>query len=500
MADEFLQNIDEVFASVRRGGARRRIPGRRVLPKETDDEARRLDGDSEEHTDAPPDLLWGRVTWIEAFIAVQFLWGALIFLPGAQQYRGYIRALPYVVSLGMLARSTIQRRTGTSLARGSGLMMCALILLVVNLLNPQSQLYAGIAQCVFQLSIAAPLFWTPKAVRSPAVLERVLMLVFILNAASAGLGVLQVYFPDRFMPPEFSSLGFQLNQYFLDGLTYTGNDGRAIVRPPGLSDQPGAAALAGAIGAILGFGLLLRRRNPIHIIAILAAITVSFAAIYFSQVRSTLLATLAAGSVLALVALRRGRIAGAGWVVLTGGAMVVTSFLWASSVGGESLSNRFGNLRGSGAIDAYRSGRGIFVTQTMGELLDRYPLGAGVGRWGMMNAYFGDQSGYESAPIYVEIQLTGWLLDGGVLMWMLYGGAVLVALWKAFSLTKSKDPLLAENAIVVLSLNTYILILCMNAPVFNTQLGILFWTLAGALHGSTSSQDLAPPRALHAGV
>lgn len=491
MADEFLQNIDEVFASVRRGGARRRIPGRRVLPKETDDEARRLDGDSEEHTDAPPDLLWGRVTWIEAFIAVQFLWGALIFLPGAQQYRGYIRALPYVVSLGMLARSTIQRRTGTSLARGSGLMICALILLVVNLLNPQSQLYAGIAQCVFQLSIAAPLFWTPKAVRSPAVFERVLMLVFILNAASAGLGVLQVYFPDRFMPPEFSSLGFQLNQYFLDGLTYTGNDGRAIVRPPGLSDQPGAAALAGALTAIVGFGLLLRRRNPVHVAAILAAIASGFAAIYLSQVRTALLATVGASVLMALVAVRRRRFAGASWVLLAGGVILVSSFLWATSLGGESVSTRFNDLGGSGAIEAYRKGRGVYVTETVGALLDRYPLGAGVGRWGMINAYFGSRGAQESAPIYVEIQLTGWLLDGGVLMWLLYGGATIIATLHAFRVTATRNDGLVEVAILTFALESYILVLAMGSPVFNTQLGVLFWTLAGGLHGAVS-QARAP--------
>ena len=489
MADEFLQHIDDVFASVRRGSARRRIPGRRVLPKETDDEARRLDSDSEEHTDAPPDLLWGRVTWIDGFIAMQFLWGALIFLPGAQQYRGYIRGLPYVVSLGMLARYAIRPGNRVSLARGGGLIVCALVLLVVNLLNPRSQLNAGIAQCVFQLSIAAPLFWAPKAVRSRAVLERALMLVFVLNAASAGLGILQVYFPDRFMPPEFSSLGLQLNQYYISGLTYTGSDGRVIVRPSGLTDQPGAAATAGALTAIIGLGLLLRRRRPVPVMAILAAVTVGFAAIYLSQVCSTLLATIGACALLSLVALRRGRFAGASWVLLTGGTIVVASFMWATSVGGQSVTNRFVRLQGTGAVEAYRTDRGIFVSQTVGELLDQYPLGAGVGRWGMINTYFGSRTEYGAAPLYVEIQITGWLLDGGVPMWLFYGGATLLSVWAAFSLTKARNPAFVEVAIIALAVQAYILVLCMGSPMFNTQMGTIFWTLAGALHGASKAAD-----------
>jgi hypothetical protein len=228
------------------------------------------------------------------------------------------------------------------------------------------------------------------------------------------------------------------------------------------------------------------------VLGILGAVTVGFAAIYLSQVRSTLLATIGASALLSLVAFRRGRFASAGWVMLAGGLIVIGSFGWAASVGGTSVTDRFVGLQGSGAIDAYRSNRGAFVNQTTGELLDQYPLGAGVGRWGMMNTYFGNQDEYRAAPIYVEIQLTGWLLDGGVLMWLLYGGAILLSIWTAFTLTNAQNAVLAEVAIIALGVNAYILVLVMGSPVFNTQLGILFWTVAGALHGATRSND---PRA-----
>ena len=153
------------------------------------------------------------------------------------------------------------------------------------------------------------------------------------------------------------------------------------------------------------------------------------------------------------------------------------------------MTDRFVSLQGSGAIDAYRSNRGAFVAQTTGDLLDEYPLGAGVGRWGMMNTYLANQDEYRAAPIYVEIQLTGWLLDGGVLMWLLYGGAILLSMWVAFTLTSSRNPILAEVAIVALGVNAYIMVLVMGSPVFNTQMGILFWTLTGALHGASRAAD-----------
>ena len=245
--------------------------------------------------------------------------------------------------------------------------------------------------------------------------------------------------------------------------------------------------MAGATTAILGLGLLLRRRSTVQVGAILAAITIGFAAIYFTQVRSILLATIGAGGLLALVAFRRGRLLGASSIVLVGGAIVFASFVWATSVGGSSVSSRFSTVQGTAALDTYRDGRGGFVSQTVGEFLDTYPLGAGLGRWGMMNVYFG-QSDLGAAPLYVEIQLTGWLLDGGVLMWFLYGGAVLTAMWSTYVLTGAKHGMLADVAIVVLALEAYIAALTLGSPPFNTQLGVLFWTLVGAIQGATLLQ------------
>jgi hypothetical protein len=478
VTDDLLTSIDQAFAAQLQAKAPKRIVLRKPVPQRAADE---------EKVVAPAEgaaSLWDRMPWIEGFLAVQFLWGAVLFIPGAQEYRGVVRALPYVSSLGLLALYALHR-VPRALPRGSALLVGGLLLLVLNLFNSRSQLAAGLAQCVFQLSIAAPLFWGYKAIRSSRHVERLIVLMFFMNFASAGLGVLQVYYPDRFMPPEFSSFGLELNEYYVASLTYIGSDGRAIIRPPGLTDQPGGAAVAGGLTALLGLGLLLRARRPLHVAGLLGAVTVGLAVIYLTQVRSVLLIGLGAGAVLCAIAVRRGRVAGATWILAAGAALVVASFIWASSLGGAAVDNRFLNLQGRGAIEAYQDNRGNFLAYTVGELLDEFPFGAGVGRWGVMNTYFGDPADSRSAPIHVEIQLTGWLLDGGVPMWVLYGGAVLMALWVAFMLTGARDRRLAETALIVLALEVFVVGMAMAGPVFNTQLGILFWMLGSSLHGAS---------------
>ena len=49
---------------------------------------------------AAPHVPWG---WLELFVLAQVLWGVLLFVPGSQGYRFYIRAFPFVSSLVALA-------------------------------------------------------------------------------------------------------------------------------------------------------------------------------------------------------------------------------------------------------------------------------------------------------------------------------------------------------------------------------------------------------------
>jgi hypothetical protein len=286
-----------------------------------------------------------------------------------------------------------------------------------------------------------------------------------------------------------------MNDLYVESLTYIGPDGERIVRPPGLTDQPGGAAVGGSLAVVLGAGLSVGARTSVATALTLGSVAVGLAAIYLTQVRSLLLVSVGALVAISAVLFRRGQ-AGRGMrIIATAAVLVVGSFLWARALGGESVANRFVGIAQQGAMQAYQDNRGGFVTQTFGELLDQYPLGAGVGRWGMMYVYFGDPANLASPPIHVEIQPTGWLLDGGLPMWGLYGGALVLALLASYRLALQRvDPELAEIALAVLAVQVMIVGFGWAGPVFNTQLGLLFWFLTSALYGASASFHTATGR------
>ena len=479
MTDDLLARLDESLGAVRDGlvpapaGARQRGAAAAAL------------GTIPAPVPVARVSIRDRWPWVEWFICAQFLWGALLFIPGAQPYRPIIRALPYASSLGMLVLYFPQRSTWTKAPGSASFMLAALGVLVANLLHPTTQFAAGVAQCVFQLMIAAPVFWAWKAVRDETRLLKVIRLVFVLNVLSASVGALQVYLPDVFLPPQFSALGMQLSETWADELSYEGAGGRTIVRPPGLTDQPGAASVAGAITAVLGLGLTLVSRGTAHRVFGLGGAGLGLFVLYLTQVRSLLLMCVAAFALMAALMFRRGRFAAGAWLATGGAALVMLAFVWAVSVGGERVERRFTDMAQQGAVTTYRENRGHFLSYTAGELLDQYPLGAGVGRWGMMYIYFGDTTDLAAPPIYVEIQPTGWLLDGGVPLWACYGGAIFAAFAMAWRLaTRRFSAGMADLATIVLPVLLTITGMALAGPIFNTQVGLLFWFLAASLYGA----------------
>jgi hypothetical protein len=405
-----------------------------------------------------------RWSWAEVFVAIQLLLGLVLFLPGAQSYRTVVRAFPYVIS-GAALIYYFQRGTGERLPASTKWLVAGLALLVVNLLHSTTHWLAGIGQIVFQLCIAAPAFWMGRAVRSEAHLMRVLWVLFVASALSSALGILQVYYPETFLPPEFSVLAQSLNPEAIRSLTYIGADGREIIRPPGFSDMPGGAAVAGLTTMILGLALAVRRKQRVLMIAgCLIAAAVGMTALYLTHVRS-----------LSLVA---------------GVVLVIGAYAWAVAVGGQALADRFIPLVNEGVFRAFDENRGIFLRHTLAETLYDYPLGAGLGRWGMMNVMFRDPTLWEAPPIHVEIQATGWLLDGGVPMWLLYGGAIVIALRTSYRVAaRAASASLQDAATLVLCMQLTIFGLCFTGPMFNTQLGILFWAITGGLFGAVTGLE-----------
>ena len=198
-----------------------------------------------------------RWSGIELFAALQILLGALLFVPDIQPYRMFVRALPFVASLASLL-FLFSRAPGVPISTSGVWLLASLVVIAANLLHSETHLTSGIAQVVFQISIAAPMFWAAWTVSTYSQLARILKIIFAASLASAALGILQVYHPDWFLPPEFSTLALQLNPDIVDALSYIGPDGHTIIRPPGLSDVPGGASVAGLITVLLGVAYLNR--------------------------------------------------------------------------------------------------------------------------------------------------------------------------------------------------------------------------------------------------
>jgi hypothetical protein len=319
-----------------------------------------------------------------------------------------------------------------------------------------------------------------------------LWVIFAASFLSAAFGILQVYFPDYFLPPEFSALARSLNPDYVEALTYVGANGELIVRPPGLSDLPGGAALSGLTTAILGVGLATHLRVP-HLVRALCygSAALGMTVLYLTQVRSLTIMAVLSVLIIAAIRLRQGRVVQGSWIAIGGVAIIVGSFAWALTLGGKSMAERFSGLLDTGVFTTFQENRGLFLEYTLRELFFQFPFGAGLGRWGMMHVYFGDPTFWQSPPIHVEIQITGWLLDGGFLMWVLYGGALLSAVRLSYRLAvRGVIEWLQYFATIVITLQLTVMGLCLTGPVFNTQLGILFWMVTGALFGASEGWQM----------
>lgn len=431
--------------------------------------------------------IFANVGWLEVFVFSQFLLPAVLFLPGAQSFRIVVRTFPYLICAVLLPVYNSRVRN-VRLPTCSRFLIGALLLLALELLHPQSALIAGIAQCCFQLCIAMPLYWGFGMVQSPQRLQRLLWLILLTNGIGVGVGLLQAIYPQTFLPRDFSAGLSRYNPNYLEDLTYTGANGQKIVRPPGLSDIPGSAAVAGLFAGVLGLALASDRTlKRSHRLVALVCAFLGITNIYLAQVRSLLLVLIAALAIFGLVRHYRVPIFSRVWLSVAGLILVGGTYYLAVLIGGSAISDRFLILKDEGVYQSYKANRGAFVEYTFQDQLWKYPLGAGVGRWGMMNSYFGAGDNQINPGLFAEIQLTGWLYDGGILMWLLYGGAIVVALVFAWRVaTRHPDMQVATLARVVLVLQLAIAGATMAGPVFNNTLGVMFWLLASALYGAAS--------------
>jgi hypothetical protein len=427
---------------------------------------------------------WG---FAELFVISQTALPALLYLPGTQPFRLPIRVSAFAISLAAFCWWFIEHKSRVRQSRAQSLITAIMALLVVMMFHPlTTSMVGGFAHIAVYFAVMAPLFWAPMFVDSPERLARLLWILLLCCGVNSLVGVLQVYDPGRWMPSEFSRFITENPNMGLGPVSYIGAHGQRLVRPPGLFDTPGAVAGPGMSAALLGLvfatsGIALWKRG-----LSLALALAGFAAIYLSQVRISLVIAALMLGVYATVAFRQKRFARVTQFGLLAGGTIVGAFVLALTLGGPSIQERVMTLFASDPISVYHNARGVQLDITFRDLLYQYPFGAGLARWGMAAAYF-QPTNLDSPPLWAEIQFTSWMIDGGILLMVLYLGVILVsalAQWRLAMLLG--NPRLSTCAAVVMSANLGVAALIFSFTPFNTQIGIQYWFLAGALHGVAS--------------
>jgi len=399
---------------------------------------------------------------------------ALLFVPGAQSARKWIRAASYFTGfLGFSAPKPIPVDPARRHPAFIPVMLITLYLTVLLVATP-GRLLPAAAEFVLVVSVMAPVLWAPGLMRDPAQLHRILWLLMLSSGLNSLVGVLQVYDPDRWMPQVLSQQITDLSLY-----RYAGADGRSIIRPCGLYDTPGAVSAPGAWAALTGFALFQQERRFFRRAISLGCAFLGVAVIYLTLVRTAFVIVLVGAVCYAAILAFRRQEGDATSFAVGAGATMVAALLFASVFGGSKVTSRFASLFQSDPTKIYYQSRGVQLEYAMLNDTNEYPLGAGLGTWGMVPAYFGGGSKF------AEVQAHGWILDGGLPLLVLYSAAILAAIFRDLKYcmtTRSKAVFQWATCITAVNISTAITVL--SFVPFNTQIGMQFWLLTGVLHGA----------------
>jgi hypothetical protein len=439
------------------------------------------------------------VGWIIAYLLIVFVCQLLLLIPALSPVRVVLRTAAFGASLALVALLPAKpgRLHPALWAAGAVLAIVA-----IGLFHPTTNtLLAGLAELMMYAAILAPLLWVAGVKVDSQGFSRMLFVLWGFHTLSALVGVLQVYFPGR-LEPSLSSVILSQGDWYVEDLKITLAHGIRTFRPMGLSDTPGGAAGSGFYAVLLGAALLVWEKKWWMKPAFIASMLGGMFCLYLSQVRVMLVMTgICLLVFMGLMALR-GQIGKVLGLFVSVVVLVLVSFSWAVAVGGNAATKRLSQLVASDPGQVYYSNRGHFLEDTVTILVPQFPLGAGLGRWGMMNYYFGNNSDPNKAMIWAEIMWTGWVLDGGIPLVLAYVFAIGVAFWWAgkIALDRSRPDLGIWGALVF-AYNTGALAVTFNSPLFMSQGGLEFWLLNATLFGAwMTSREAGQTEGIAAGV
>ncbi len=416
--------------------------------------------------------------WAHNFMLVQFILQLLLLLPGIGSARTVLRIGTFGLSLFLLTKGDKPNVEHPVKIPVYGVALALFLSLFFSF--HINSIPAGLGQIAMYLAILAPLFWMNKLPLSVQGFRNLLILIWAFQSISSCFGLLQVYFPGQF---QFKISSVYDNNPYVEGLKIVLSNGLSLYRPLGLTDQPGGAALAGFYTVLFGLAFFLEGRNKYLARLGLGSTFIGFFCIYISQVRNLLIATCLCISCLLIILFFNRNYKRALTLVGIIQPMVLGTFGWAIAVGGTGTLDRITSLFSGSAEQVYYQNRGHFLEDTINILLPKYPWGAGLGRWGMMNSYFGKNGNPLTDPIWVEIQWTGWLIDGGIPLVLTYTIALIIIIYTTIKISFERDQIddLSLWSAVISAYNIGVLMITFNYPVFVSQMGMEFWLLNAAI-------------------
>ena len=425
--------------------------------------------------------------WIQWFLIFQVVCQLFLLTPiSGGPFRSLVRIAAFGMSLVFLAALP---RKGNQPYPAAKAALAVFGILVISFFNPETNsLLSGLAQIALYVAIMGPLFWVPRLTLDQRAFRVVLFTIWGFYTLSAIFGILQVYFPGKFQPNVSIMVTSRGNQYLRD-LTILVGEGQRVFRPMGLTDTPGGGGTAGYYAVLLGLGFLLTDRSMFRRFFFCVSMLIGMTCLYLCQVRALVVMLGFCLTVFAIMLALRGAKMKLTILLTVVGGVITTAFLWAVSLGGADINKRL-FLLSNDPGKAYYKSRGVFLEYTVNHLLPKYPLGAGLGRWGMMNAYFGDRS---KPSFWVEIQWTGWLLDGGILLILAYVTTLGFAVYTVVKIFRRKD--LGDLwvwAAVLLAYDVGTFANTFSYSCFLSQYGMEFWILNASLFAA--ARDGAPMR------
>jgi hypothetical protein len=278
-------------------------------------------------------------------------------------------------------------------------------------------------------------------------------------------------------------------------LSFTTDDGREVLRPCGLSDTPGYAGLAGVVASMLGLAWALRPVRKWQRLAGFGIAGVGMAVILLSQIRTALVVQLLSFVILGILFLIQRDVRRLSLLSMAASVIVVGAIGWVVREGGEGAIKRFYSLIEEKPAELYSSNRGVFLKSAFGDMLWLWPLGAGMGRFGVIGGQFGNPAvSFEKGGImYVEIQWQAWCLEGGAPLMFMYSAAIAVAMISMLHVAfRCRDPDLAFWGAVNFAMSVGTIAGCFVGQPFEGPSGAQFWMLTAVIHAAAQRAGFGP--------